>query len=141
MEGWGNMKRILLVEDDRTLSETLTQHLNQHGYRTTSAYTKDEAVTKIRNVSFDLILLDITLPDGNGFVVCETIRQISTDIRIIFLTAKDMEGDILKGYDMGADDYVTKPFSLPILLRKIDAVTNRIEEEPPGVFYADSHIS
>ncbi len=134
------MKRILLVEDDRTLSETLMNHLNQHGYHTTSAYTKDEAVTKIRNVRFDLILLDITLPDGTGFAVSETIRQISTDIRIIFLTAKDMEGDILKGYDMGADDYVTKPFSLPILLRKIDAVINRIDEEPPGVFYADSHL-
>ncbi len=134
------MKKILLVEDDRTLSETLMQHLNGHGYHAISAYTKDEAVTKIRNVRFDLILLDIMLPDGNGFAVCETIRKISTDIRIIFLTAKDMEGDILKGYNMGADDYVTKPFSLPVLLKKIAAVTSRIEEASPDVFYADSHL-
>lgn len=134
------MKKILLVEDDRTLSETLTRHLNQNGYHTTFAYTKEDAVTKIRNLKFDLILLDITLPDGNGFAVCEEIRQISIDTRIIFLTAKDLESDILKGYNMGADDYVTKPFSLPVLLKKIEAVTNRMEKEFPGVSYSDSYL-
>ncbi|MDE7332015.1 MAG: response regulator [Lachnospiraceae bacterium] len=119
------MKKILLVEDDRTLSETLIRHLNQNGYQTTFAYTKEDAVMKIRNLKFDLILLDITLPDRDGFDVCEEIRQISVDTRIIFLTAKELESDILKGYNMGADDYVTKPFSLPVLLKKIAAVVNR----------------
>ena len=61
------MKKILLVEDDRTLSETLTRHLDQNGYHTTWAYTKEDAVTKIRNLKFDLILLDITLPDGRRY--------------------------------------------------------------------------
>lgn len=134
------MKKILLVEDDRTLSETLTRHLDQNGYHTTWAYTKEDAVTKIRNLKFDLILLDITLPDGNGFAVCEEIRQISIDTRIIFLTAKDLENDIIKGYNMGADDYVTKPFSLPVLLKKIAAVTNRMEKEFSGVIYSDSYL-
>ena len=134
------MKEILLVEDDRTLSETLTRHLNQNGYHTTFAYTKEDAVMKIKNLKFDLILLDITLPDGNGFAVCEEIQQISTDTRIIFLTAKDLESDILKGYNMGADDYVTKPFSLPVLLKKIAAVVNRMEKEFYGVIYSDSYL-
>lgn len=134
------MKKILLVEDDRTLSGTLTRHLDQNGYHTTWAYTKEDAVTKIRNLKFDLILLDITLPDGNGFAVCEEIRQISIDTRIIFLTAKDLENDIIKGYNMGADDYVTKPFSLPVLLKKIAAVTNRMEKEFSGVIYSDSYL-
>lgn len=134
------MKKILLVEDDRTLSETLTRHLDQNGYHTTWAYTKEDAVTKIRNLKFDLILLDITLPDGNGFAVCEEIRQISIDTRIIFLTTKDLENDIIKGYNMGADDYVTKPFSLPVLLKKIAAVTNRMEKEFSGVIYSDSYL-
>ena len=107
---------------------------------TTWAYTKEDAVTKIRNLKFDLILLDITLPDGNGFAVCEEIRQISIDTRIIFLTAKDLENDIIKGYNMGADDYVTKPFSLPVLLKKIAAVTNRMEKEFSGVIYSDSYL-
>lgn len=134
------MKEILLVEDDRTLSETLIRHLNQNGYHTTFAYTKEDAVTKIKKMKFDLILLDITLPDGEGFAVCEEIRQISTDTRIIFLTAKDLESDILKGYNMGADDYVTKPFSLPVLLKKIAAVTNRMEKEFYGMIYSDSYL-
>lgn len=134
------MKEILLVEDDRILSETLIRHLNQNEYHTTFAYTKVDAVKKIRNLKFDLILLDITLPDGNGFAVCEEIRQISIDTRIIFLTAKDLESDILKGYNMGADDYVTKPFSLPVLLKKIAAVTNRMEKEFSGVGYSDSYL-
>ena len=134
------MKNILLVEDDRTLSETLTRHLAQNGYHTTSAYTRKEAVTKIRNTPFDLVLLDVTLPDGSGFAVCETIRQSRADTRIIFLTVKDMESDILKGYSMGADDYVTKPFSLPVLLKKIAAVTSRMEKASPKVFYADSYL-
>ena len=134
------MKKILLVEDDRILSETLIRHLNQNGYHATFAYTKEDAVMKIRNLKFDLILLDVTLPDGNGFAVCEEIRQISTDTRIIFLTAKDLESDILKGYNMGADDYVTKPFSLPVLLKKIAAVTNRMEKEFSGVIYSDSYL-
>ena len=134
------MKEILLVEDDRTLSETLIRHLNQNGYHTTFAYTKEKAVTKIKKMKFDLILLDITLPDGEGFAVCEEIRQISTDTRIIFLTAKDLESDILKGYNMGADDYMTKPFSLPVLLKKIAAVTNRMEKEFYGMIYSDSYL-
>ena len=134
------MKKILLVEDDRILSETMIRHLNQNGYHTTFAYTKEDAVMKIRNLKFDLILLDVTLPDGNGFAVCEEIRQISIDTRIIFLTAKDLENDIIKGYNMGADDYVTKPFSLPVLLKKIAAVTNRMEKEFSGVIYSDSYL-
>ncbi len=134
------MKKILLVEDDRILSETMIRHLNQNGYHTTFAYTKEDAVMKIRNLKFDLILLDVTLPDGNGFAVCEEIRQISIDTRIIFVTVRDLESDILKGYNMGADDYVTKPFSLPVLLKKIAAVTNRMEKEFSGVIYSDSYL-
>ena len=134
------MKKILLVEDDRILSETMIRHLNQNGYHTTFAYTKEDAVMKIRNLKFDLILLDVTLPDGNGFAVCEEIRQISIDTRIIFVTVKDLESDILKGYNMGADDYVTKPFSLPVLLKKIAAVTSRMEKDVSGLIYSDSYL-
>ena len=134
------MKKILLVEDDRILSETLIRHLNQNGYHATFAYTKEDAVMKIRNLKFDLILLDVTLPDGNGFAVCEEIRQISIDTRIIFVTVKDLESDILKGYNMGADDYVTKPFSLPVLLKKIAAVTSRMEKDVSGLIYSDSYL-
>lgn len=134
------MKKILLIEDDHTLNETLTRHLNQNGYHTTPAYTKAEALEKLHRLTFDLILLDITLPDGNGFDICESIRGISTNTIIIFLTANDLESDILKGYNMGADDYITKPFSLPVLLKKITAVTNRMAKVYPKTTYSDSHL-
>lgn len=134
------MKKILLVEDDCTLNEMLAYHLNQNGYQTTSAHTVAEALELVTDLAFDLILLDIALPDGNGFTICKSIREISTDTIIIFLTANDLENSILKGYNLGADDYITKPFSLPILLKKIAAFTNRIEKIPPARIYSDSHL-
>lgn len=134
------MKKILLVEDDYTLNEMLAYHLNQNGYHTTSAHTEAEALERIADLAFDLILLDIALPDGNGFTICKSIRELSTDSIIIFLTANNLENSILKSYNVGADDYITKPFSLPILLKKIAAFTNRIEKKPPARVYSDSHL-
>lgn len=134
------MKKILVVEDDCILNEMLTYHLNQNGYCTTPVYTEAEALEKITKLTFDLILLDITLPDGDGFTLCKSIRKISTKTIIIFLTASDLESNILKSYNMGADDYITKPFSLPVLLKKIAAVTNRITKSFPERMYSDSHL-
>ncbi len=134
------MIKILLVEDDYIMNETLVQHLKQNGYYTVSALTKAEALKKLDDNIFDLILLDITLPDGNSFDICKMARKMSPKVVIFFLTAQNLENDILKGYNMGADDYVTKPFSLPVLLKKIAAVTNRMDKEFFGVIYFDSYL-
>lgn len=137
------MRKILLVEDDRTLNDTLTYHLNKNGYHTASAYTKAEALEQMQSEAFDIILLDVALPDGDGFALCRSFRDIisPSHTAILFLTADDLEQDVLKGYNLGADDYITKPFSLPILLKKIDAISNRVKKSLPERKYSDGRLA
>lgn len=118
------MQKILIVEDDLSIQALLHDFLKDAGYDVTVAADGVEALAKYSEQSFDLVLLDIMLPKIDGYGVCEVIRQQS-DVPIIMLTALDGEENQIKGLDLQADDYITKPFSMPVLLRKIAAVLRR----------------
>lgn len=135
------MKHILIVEDDTILNETLSFNLQQKGYIIQSAQNQKEALIKLKSILFDAVLLDVSLPDGNGFSICRNIRQtINLNTAIIFLTADDIEQDILKGYNLGADDYITKPFSILVLEKKLNAILNRIGLHEPTKTYSDHRL-
>lgn len=118
------MAKILIVEDDYDISELLSAWLNEAGYQTTAAEDGLKALEVFEKDGFDLVLLDLMLPKLDGFGVCEWIRGRSS-LPIIMLTALDGEAEQLRGYDLRIDDYVTKPFSMPVLLRKIAAILRR----------------
>ena len=118
------MQRILYVEDDLSLIDGLQYTLEVSGYTVDNAKTKKEALILFKKNTYDLLLLDVTLPDGTGFDVCKEVRNSST-VPIIFLTASDQEISIVRGLDMGADDYITKPFKLNELLSRIKAILRR----------------
>ncbi|GAC1514633.1 MAG: response regulator transcription factor [Chloroflexota bacterium] len=118
--------RILIVEDDRTLAETLAYNLKKEGYEALVVRTGIEAIVTSRAKHPDLILLDIMLPEVDGFEVCRTVRATST-VPIIMLTARDNEVDRVLGLELGADDYVSKPFSLRELLARVRANLRRTE--------------
>jgi two-component system OmpR family response regulator len=119
-------KRILVVEDEPTIRETLRYNLVKEGYLVTEAGTGAEALTEARRVRPDLILLDLMLPELSGLEVCRILRQEMTT-PILVLTAKGTEVDKVVGLQIGADDYVTKPFSLSELLARITALLRRAE--------------
>ena len=123
--------KILVVEDDRLLNNTLCYNLSAAGYEVDAALTKSVAERFCRKQEYDLIVLDINLPDGNGFDFCRDIKDSHPDTAVIFLTANDMESDMLKGYEAGGADYVTKPFSVTVLCRKVAAVFANLELRTP----------
>ena len=118
------MQRILVVEDDFDIQELLQNFLQETGYEVDIAGDGVEALSIFVDGKYDLILLDIMLPKIDGYGVCELIRKQS-DVPIIMLTALNGEDDQIKGLDLQVDDYITKPFSMPILIRKIAAVLRR----------------
>lgn len=118
------MKRIFLVEDDLSLINGLSFALKKQGYETDIARTSVEAQNLWGNEDYDLVILDVSLPDGSGYELCKIIRKTSK-VPIIFLTAADEETDIIMGLDIGGDDYITKPFKLAILLSRINALLRR----------------
>ena len=121
------MKQILLVEDDALLNKTLTYNLTSEGYHVVSAPDAETAVRLSGRAEYDLALLDISLPDGNGYDLCRLIKQEAPDTMVIFLTANDQENDQIHGYEAGAVDYITKPFSIGALQRKIRAMFAMLE--------------
>ena len=121
------MKRILLLEDDESLNRGISLKLDKEGYQVLSAYTMREAKSMFEQEAIDLVISDITLPDGNGLDFGRAVRERS-DVHLIYLTAMDQEIDIVNGYDTGADDYITKPFSVNILVSKVNAFMCRINE-------------
>lgn len=118
------MKRILVVEDEPEIQEYLSAYLRHEGYSVTAARDGVEAIDSFRAGQFDLALLDVMLPKIDGFGVCELIRRESS-VPIVMLTALDGEAEQIKGFDLQIDDYVTKPFSMPVLLRKIATILRR----------------
>lgn len=118
------MYRILVVEDETDIQEILKNYLSDEGYAVALASDGVEGIAKFHGGSYDLVLLDIMLPKIDGFGVCELIRKES-DVPVIMLTALDEEAYQIKGFDLKADDYITKPFSMPVLLRKIGAILRR----------------
>ena len=119
------MERILVVEDDLALSTGLCFELDAAGYVTQAAYNCRKAEYLVEQENFSLALLDVNLPDGNGFALCGKIKSLHPELPVIFLTANDLEEDMLNGYDLGAEDYVTKPFRMPILLKKVEVALRR----------------
>ena len=133
--------RILVVEDDRLLNHTLCYNLNTMGYTVDAALSKQAATNDIEKQDYDLIVLDVNLPDGNGFDFCRKAKERHPDTAIIFLTANDMESDMLKGYELGADDYVTKPFHMSVFQKKLAALLGRIAKQSGGDCYDDGILS
>lgn len=118
------MSKIFFVEDDLSLISGLSFALKKQGYEVDNARTIDGAAKLWQNNKYDLAILDVSLPDGSGYQLCEKIR-LNSKIPIIFLTAADEETDIIMGLDMGADDYITKPFKLAVFLSKVNAILRR----------------
>lgn len=129
------MHKILLIEDDVILAHELSAFLNQNEFYVDIAQSGSEASQRMNSNTYTLCLMDVGLPDCSGFDLCRRIRERYTN-PIIMLTAYDDEEDIIKGLELGADDYVTKPYSLRILLSRIHAQIRRIEKEanlPPSI--------
>ena len=122
------MKTILLLEDDENLNKGIALRLQREGYEVFQAFTVTQARELFREKEISLIISDISLPDGDGISFCREIRNTS-NFYLIFLTALNQEVDIVNGYDYGADDYITKPFSLMILLSKVNALMRRVEKK------------
>lgn len=120
------MKRIFFVEDDLSLISGLSFALKKQGYEIDIARTSMEAEQLWKNGTYDLVILDVSLPDGSGYDLCSKIRETSR-VPIMFLTAADEETDIIMGLDIGGDDYITKPFKLAVFLSRVNALLRRSE--------------
>ena len=120
------MSNLLLLEDDISLIDGLHYSLKKNGFYVDIARTVEEAEKQLAQIEkYDLLILDVTLPDGTGFEVCENVRKHNKQIPIIFLTASDEEMNIIMGLDIGGDDYITKPFKLGVLVSRINALLRR----------------
>ena len=138
------MQKILLVEDDWKLNQNICYALKKEGYDVVAAHSLAEARQVVLQYhacpdeAIQFVLLDVNLPDGDGFSFCEWIKE-RKEIPVLFLTARDLEEDALRGYELGAEDYVTKPFSMKILLKKIDIILKRNKTEGREIF-ADGYL-
>ncbi|MFR5683905.1 MAG: response regulator transcription factor [Clostridia bacterium] len=121
------MEKILLVEDNVPIADGIKLSLEEEGFLLELAYDFIQGKQKISQNEYDLIMLDVTIPHGDGFELCKYIKQKS-DIPVIFLTAKDEESDVVLGLDMGADDYITKPFRMRELISRIHTVLRRYRQ-------------
>ena len=126
------MNNILLIEDEENLNRGISLKLQKEGYAVFSANCASEGLKLFRDNTIDLVICDIGLPDGSGLEICANIRQQS-DVLFLFLTALDTEVDVITGYEMGADDYVTKPFSMSVLISKISAMLKRAEKATSNI--------
>lgn len=133
------MPKILIVEDDQEIIENLTLLLQDEGYDTSAVGTRESALKKLQSENIDLVLLDITLPDGNGYSLCTAIKR-QTNAPVIFLTALADESSIITGFDLGADDYVTKPFKPMELICRIRNALRKSGKIPAVFQVGDLHI-
>lgn len=126
--------RILIIEDERALTKVLTYNLEREGYETLVAHDGQEGLRKAQTQPVDLILLDLMLPTLGGLEVCRELRagESTRDVPIMMMTARAEETDQIVGFSMGADDYVTKPFSVKVLMERIKALRRRVEGAPDG---------
>ncbi|MCI8327307.1 MAG: response regulator transcription factor [Lachnospiraceae bacterium] len=125
------MQRILVVEDDYGLNKAICYALEKDGYEAVSVHSIKEAEEAYKKERIHFIILDVNLPDGEGFSFCKWVQD-KKSVPFLFLTARDLEEDALKGYELGAEDYVTKPFSMRILLKKIGIILRHsvVEDGP-----------
>jgi len=126
------MKRVLVVEDEEDLLESLAHNFRFEGYEVLTAKTGTEGLKLALKQKPDLVLLDIMLPEKDGFTVLKELRQRHRDIPVLVLTARNFEADVLKGFDLGADDYVTKPFGLKELLARVKRLLQRGSSGAPA---------
>lgn len=138
-----NKQHIFLVEDDLSFGAVLKSYLELNEYEVTWVDDGKYAFEKFRNGSYQICILDVMLPNVDGFTIGAEIRKIDKEIPMVFLTAKTLKDDILKGYNVGADDYITKPFDTEVLLCKIQAIIKRqsaIPEKEEFIFTVGSYI-
>ena len=139
------MERILIVEDDLALNAGICFALDSAGYATVGAYNCQKAKEFLFHDKVDLAVLDVNLPDGNGFDLCKEVKEKKPELPVMFLTANDLEEDQIKGFDLQIDDYIPKPISLPLMIRKIQAVLRRYEKtegvKPEELLYRDIVLS
>ena len=121
-------KTVLIAEDEKNIVDILRFNLQREGYQTAEAYDGEEGLEKARTADPDLILLDVMLPKMNGFDVCRQLREAGSSVPVIILTAREEEADKVFGLEIGADDYITKPFSMPVVMKHIEAVLRRAEQ-------------
>lgn len=132
--------RVLIVEDKRSMAEHLGHALEREGYSVAFACDGEEALRLGKTNEFDVMLLDVMLPRMDGFAVIKQMREARIDTQVIIVSARDSMRDIVYGLDAGADDYLTKPFALDVLLAKVRAVTRRVPMSPgmqAGMQFAD----
>lgn len=122
-------RTILIVEDEPSIVTLIKYNLEKVGFQTAVAYNGEEAMEKLTHQSFDLVVLDLMLPKMDGMEVCKTIRKQNNNVPILMLTAKDSEHDKIYGLEMGADDYLTKPFSPKELIARIHAILRRTDQQ------------
>ena len=132
------MQYILVVEDDYDLNQAICYSLKKSGYGVYGVTFMEKGKQTFIENQIDLILLDVNLPDGEGFSFCQWVKK-QREVPVIYLTARDMEEDALAGYESGAEDYVTKPFSMKILLRKIEVILKRTASVNRLIF-ADEYL-
>ena len=133
------MANIFLLEDDKILSKGISIALEKDGHHVTTAYGYVEALQKYTLKKYDLFLLDINLPDGSCTNFCKKIRQTS-QLPVLFLTANDTEEDMLNGYDVGCDDYISKPFSVDVLRRKVSVILKRTITDHVRIQYKELEV-
>ena len=133
------MKTIAVIEDDVLLNEALSRMLAGAGYQILRAHTLREGLDLIPQLP-DLMIIDINLPDGEGTEACRQAREYS-QIPVLILTARDEERDMIKAFDLGADDYLVKPFPMTVLLKHVEAILRRIAGEETGILYRGLKIS
>lgn len=134
------MKKILIVEDDKGLNDGLAYDLQEEGYTVYSALTASQALEIFRAQETDLVLMDGNLPDIDGYTLCSEMKKWK-DVPVIFLTARDMELDEMRGFDCGADDYITKPFRMALLHKRIQAVLKRTDQNARQNVYSDGYLT
>ena len=133
------MANIFLLEDDKILSKGISIALEKDEHTVTAVYGYMEAVQKYQSQRYDLFLLDINLPDGSGLKLCQKIRETS-ETPVLFLTANDTEEDMLDGFSVGCDDYISKPFPLEVLRKKVLAVLKRTGSGNSRIRYRDLEV-
>jgi DNA-binding response OmpR family regulator len=121
---------VLVVEDDRNLRLTLEDNLREQGYRTASAATAAQARERVAAETYDVVVLDLMLPDADGYTLCRELRARGAPSRILMLTARALEEDVVRGFEDGADDYVAKPYRLRELLARVAALARRAPPAP-----------
>ena len=125
-------KTVLIVEDEKNIVDILKFNLQRAGYETLEAYDGAEGLSLAQSANPDLILLDVMLPGKNGFDVCQALRQSGSSVPVIILTAREEEADKVLGLEIGADDYITKPFSMRELVARVGANIRRTSMAPPA---------